>query len=146
VTTANHAETLVELVCPGHGLPLAPSPGGPVAAAEALLCPSGCRFAVVGAIPRFVATESYAEAFGRQWKRFARTQLDSYTGTTVSRDRLARCLGDLGRVASKTVLEAGCGAGRFSEVLLQAGASVSPATYPPQSRRISQIVGTRGTS
>ena len=91
----------------------------------ALACPSGCQIPIVRGIPRFVPSEDYAAAFGWQWKRFQRSQLDSYTGTTISRDRLARCLGgSLEVVQGKVVLEAGCGAGRFTEVMLDAGARV----------------------
>lgn len=104
--------------CPTHGSPLH-------AAAEALDCPHGCSFPVRGGIPRFVDSRHYADNFGLQWNVFRRTQLDSFTGTTISRDRLVRMFGgDLERVAGKTVLEAGCGAGRFSEVLLRHGAEV----------------------
>ncbi len=108
------------LRCPAHQLALSPAPD-----ADELACNSGCRFPVVGAIPRFVPARSYAAAFGLQWNRFRKTQLDSYTGTTVSRDRLARCLGgDLAIVRGKAVLEAGCGAGRFTEILWANGADV----------------------
>lgn len=90
-----------------------------------LRCRRGCLFPVLRGIPRFVHSSAYASAFGRQWNLFARTQLDSYTGTTISRDRLERCLGgSLEVVAGRSILEAGCGAGRFTEILLDAGASV----------------------
>lgn len=93
--------------------------------ATALRCPSGCQVPIVRGIPRFVPSEDYAAAFGWQWKRFQRSQLDSYTGTSISRDRLTRCLGgSLDVVTGKVVLEAGCGAGRFTELLLDAGARV----------------------
>jgi len=92
---------------------------------EALLCPRGCCFPSVRGIPRFVSSDNYAAAFGSQWKAFRRTQLDSYTGTRITHDRLARCLGgSLDVVRGKRVLEAGCGAGRFTELLLRAGAEV----------------------
>jgi SAM-dependent methyltransferase len=75
-----------------------------------------------------VESDGYAAAFGWQWMQFRRSQLDSYTATTISRDRLARCLGgSLDAVRGKTVLEAGCGAGRFTEILLAAGARVVAA-------------------
>jgi len=108
-----------ELRCPAH-------PALGLAAAEgALSCTEGCRYAVRDGIPRFVPLESYANAFGLQWNTYARTQLDSYTGTSISRDRLARCLGgSLEAVRGKSVLEVGCGAGRFTELLLAAGARV----------------------
>ena len=80
---------------------------------------------VVRNIPRFVDSSNYASAFGLQWNAFRKTQLDSYTGTTISRDRLTRCFGgSLDVLCDKTLLEVGCGAGRFTELMLAAGAEV----------------------
>jgi SAM-dependent methyltransferase len=88
-------------------------------------CPEGCTFPVIRGIPRFVGADNYADSFGLQWNHYRTTQLDSHTGLPISRERLTRCLGgDLEVVRGKTVLEAGCGAARFTEVLLQAGAHV----------------------
>ena len=118
-----------ELRCLPHGQPFALGNGNAereeVERASALTCPDGCRVPIVGGIPRFVASDDYAAAFGWQWTHFRRSQLDSHTGTTISRDRLTRCLGgSLEIVRGKSVLEAGCGAGRFTEILLDAGARV----------------------
>ena len=78
---------------------------------------------IINDIPRFAASGSYASLFGDQWKQYKKTQLDSYSGSPISETRLDRCLGDLkDKLAGKTVLEAGCGAGRFTEVLLKKGA------------------------
>jgi SAM-dependent methyltransferase len=92
-----------------------------------LLTEAGQSYPILDGIPRFVPTSSYAAAFGAQWNRYTRTQLDSHTGTTVTRDRLKRCLGeDLWSMLSNLqVLECGCGAGRFTEVLLDEGACVT---------------------
>ena len=86
---------------------------------------SGTSFPVLDNIPRVLAEQdNYAAAFGDQWNKWRSTQLDSFTGTTISRDRFERCLGPdallLLRDDQSTldVLEAGCGAGRFSEILL----------------------------
>jgi len=96
-----------------------------MSASDSLSCPEGCCFPVVQGIPRFVPSEGYAAAFGLQWNTYGRTQLDSYTGTTLSQDRLTRSLGgSLEVVKGQDVLEVGCGAGRFTEVLLVAGARV----------------------
>lgn len=106
--------------CPYHGQLLVDE--GPV-----LKCPDGDSYARIGDIPRFVVGPHYAEAFGEQWKRYRLTQLDSYTGTTITRDRIYRCLGDTLRqnLRGKHVLECGCGAGRFTEILLDLGAHVT---------------------
>lgn len=112
----------ISMQCPLHATPLTivASPDG-----NLFCCQSGCNFPVVSGIPRFVSSDCYASSFGLQWKTFRKTQLDSYTGTTISRDRLTRIVGgDLASLRGKSVLEAGCGAGRFTEILLSAGANV----------------------
>lgn len=110
----------VPLRCISHGRPLQSDP-----AAQSLQCSAGCKYPIVVNVPRFVDSSQYAIGFGLQWNAYRRTQLDSFTETTISRDRLERCLGGhLGVVKDRTVLEAGCGAGRFTEVLLAAGAKV----------------------
>ena len=83
---------------------------------------------VVDDIPRFVKTGSYASLFGDQWKRYTKTQLDSYTGVPISKQRLERCLGNLrDNLQNKVMLEAGCGAGRFTEILLEKGTNLVSA-------------------
>jgi 2-polyprenyl-3-methyl-5-hydroxy-6-metoxy-1,4-benzoquinol methylase len=114
-----------ELVCRTHQAPLS-APGGEITEeVKVLVCHSGCRIQVIRRIPRFVEATNYASGFGLQWNAFRKTQLDSHTGTTLSRDRLTRCFGgSLDVVRDKKVLEVGCGAGRFTELLLENGAKV----------------------
>jgi 2-polyprenyl-3-methyl-5-hydroxy-6-metoxy-1,4-benzoquinol methylase len=92
-----------------------------------LICSAGHRFSAANGIPRFVAPSSYADHFGEQWKRYPRTQLDSYTGHPITRDRMRRCFGEplWSDLVGRDVLECGCGAGRFTEVLLDRGARVT---------------------
>lgn len=83
------------------------------------------RVPIVRNIPRFVSSDNYAAAFGLQWNTFRRTQFDSYTGTKVTEQRLEESIGiPLTELRGKKVLEAGSGAGRFTEVLLKHGALV----------------------
>lgn len=80
---------------------------------------------VAGGIPRFVKGGSYASLFGDQWKQYKKTQLDSYSGSPISENRLNLTLGELkDSLQDKLVLEAGCGAGRFTEILLKKGAKL----------------------
>ncbi len=73
----------------------------------------------------FAATDSYASLFGDQWKAYKKTQLDSYSGSPITETRLNRCLGKIqDDLNGKLVLEAGCGAGRFTEILLKKGATL----------------------
>jgi len=113
-----------EARCPTHGAVLQAEAGkAPLEGAVSGAC--GCVFLIHMGIPRFVSDGGYANAFGLQWNAFRRTQLDSHSGTTISRDRLTRCLGgSLEPLRGANVLEVGCGAGRFTEVLLDAGARV----------------------
>jgi 2-polyprenyl-3-methyl-5-hydroxy-6-metoxy-1,4-benzoquinol methylase len=71
-------------------------------------------------------SQLYTEAFGFQWKIFDKTQLDSYSGTSVTRRRLVEAMGSplSSELADQHVLEVGCGAGRFTEILLDLGAMV----------------------
>jgi len=92
---------------------------------DVLISETNDRFPVVGDIPRFVDSEAYAASFGLQWTVHSETQLDSRTGTPISRERLERCIGEpLSSLRGANVLEAGCGAGRFTELLVAAGAEV----------------------
>jgi SAM-dependent methyltransferase len=91
-------------------------------------CPA--HYPIVGGIPRFVPHDNYAASFGFQWNRFRLTQLDSHTGKSVSRERFFKETGwGPDSLAGKTVLDAGCGAGRFAEVALSCGATVFAVDY-----------------
>lgn len=111
------------LVAPGTGTQL-------VLRGSELVDAAGNCYPIVNQIPRFVPPENYAAAFGEQWRRFAKTQLDSHTGLSLSASRLERCLRHpLPELAGKYVLEAGSGAGRFTELLLSHGALVDSFDY-----------------
>jgi len=77
-------------------------------------------FGFRGNIARFVEDDSYSIGFGLQWKKWTKTQFDSHTGVSITEDRAKRMFGNLfDEIPGSLVLEAGCGAGRFSEVLLK---------------------------
>lgn len=105
----------VKLVCPVDNVSLRYMSGG-------YECLNGHRWDVVDSIPRFVDKSHYSEAFGYQWNTWPKVQLDSYTGFPTSADRTKSTLGaDLWNRLVRggmNILEAGCGAGRFTEVLL----------------------------
>jgi SAM-dependent methyltransferase len=87
---------------------------------------SGCaaHYDVRDGIVRFVCSDNYARNFGFQWNRFQATQLDSKTGLELSARRFwaeARWPRDL---TGELILEAGSGAGRFTEILARTGARV----------------------
>ncbi len=96
-----------------------------------LLSADGARsYPIHGFIPRFVAADNYAASFGMQWLRFRRTQLDSVSGVPISHDRFYRYSGwSAQELRGKRVLDVGCGAGRFAEIALEAGAHVVALDY-----------------
>lgn len=103
-----------------------PSYVDPVTGEPLVLIGDEKKYPVIDGIPRLLTErENYAAAFGEQWSRWRTTQLDSFSGTSITRDRLYRCLGYKGREMlsndsnSSQVLEVGCGAGRFTEILLE---------------------------
>ena len=76
------------------------------------------------AIPRFVEKNYYAGSFGKQWKTFAKTQLDN-DKIKESETRFKSELGwNANELKGKTVLEFGSGAGRFVDVVSRAGAKL----------------------
>ena len=76
-------------------------------------------------VPRFVQSDDYADAFALEWNAFRTAHLDSFTGL----DRLDsefRSFPDfpIDAFEGKLVLDAGCGLGRFSEIVLNYGGRV----------------------
>jgi SAM-dependent methyltransferase len=92
---------------------------------ESLVC-SGCRTTVpiVRDIPRFVPSEDYASSFGFQWNHFDRIQIDKFMHNDLSRDRFNATTGWPSHLDGQRILEAGCGAGRFTQFALETGAEV----------------------
>jgi SAM-dependent methyltransferase len=73
----------------------------------------------------FVEKESYAESFGLQWKTFPREQLDN----DQLRDSERRLRQEAGlfpeQIAGKIILDAGCGMGRFLDIVSRDGATLA---------------------
>lgn len=69
--------------------------------------------------------EDYCSNFGDQWQRFREVQLNSASATVKSRERFFAETGLApSQLRDMIVLDAGCGAGRFAEIALNAGANV----------------------
>jgi SAM-dependent methyltransferase len=85
-----------------------------------------CRreFPVLRAVPRFVEAEGYADSFGYQWQKYAKTQLD-HAGRNLSELDFRRKTGLRAEdLKGRLVLDVGCGMGRFAEVATRWGARV----------------------
>jgi 2-polyprenyl-3-methyl-5-hydroxy-6-metoxy-1,4-benzoquinol methylase len=87
----------------------------------------------------------YADTFGEQWNRWRRVQLDSVTGKPLSRERLFSGSGWPERLDGERVLEVGCGAGRFTEVLVSTGADVVAVDASSAVEAARETVGSRAT-
>ncbi|GIU81091.1 MAG: methyltransferase domain-containing protein [Acidobacteria bacterium] len=81
------------------------------------------KYPVIRGIPRFVNSEFYVENFGFQWNKHKRTQFDNEKEKPS--ENFLRQIGLTPElVEGKLVLDAGCGAGRYSDVVSRWGAKV----------------------
>jgi SAM-dependent methyltransferase len=104
-----------QLECPGCSESLEPT-------SDSLACPSDHTYPIVGGVPRFTPPSSYADSFGFEWTSFPRLQLDSdenQESAETFRTKTGLAPED---VVGKTVLDAGCGMGRFTHVVARWGA------------------------
>lgn len=105
------------------GLLMCPICGSAVAdLGECLVCSQRHAFPVVRGIPRFTSASSYADSFGFQWKRFPTRQLDAGHWRDSELTFTAKTGLVPEDVKGKLVLDAGCGMGRFSDVVARWGA------------------------
>lgn len=87
------------------------------------------EYPVKDGVPRFLSGKNYTDSFGYQWNIHRKTQLDSFSGLPITRNRLFMMTNWPERMEGQTILEAGSGAGRFTEVLLSTGAEVFSFDY-----------------
>ncbi len=88
------------------------------------------RYPIINAIPRFVPEENYANSFGFEWEKFAKTQVDSFNDVGQSVLRIQNGMGWFEEdVKGKLVLDVGCGSGRFTEIMARWGAEVVGLDY-----------------
>jgi len=115
--------TVERLACPKCGSALS-------FGADQLECRAcASAFPIVDGIPRFVPSQNYAASFGFQWNRFARTQIDDHWGIDASRDRFVAETRWPDDLSGQLVLEAGCGAGRFTAHAARTGATIVSFDY-----------------
>jgi SAM-dependent methyltransferase len=128
-------QSLERLVDPGTGALLeiksiAAEEHSEIKTGELVAADSGNLYPIKHFIPRFVPDDDYTASFGEQWNRYRRTQLDRFNDTTLSRDRLFEGTGwSPAELIGQRVLDVGCGAGRFTQVLLDAGAELCSLDY-----------------
>lgn len=91
-----------------------------------LSSPSGRNYPIVRGVPRFVGKQAYASSFGFEWTRWPRVQFESENvgrpmegHTTRMWERITYAEPD--QVAGKTIVDFGCGPGRFLDVVRRKG-------------------------
>lgn len=83
------------------------------------------RFPIVRGIPRFVSSDRYVRSFSFEWNTHFNTQLDFVRGDNSSEEQFVRKTGLTSeQLQGKLVLDAGVGAGRYSDVVSRWGADV----------------------
>lgn len=116
------------LVCPNCKGPLQIS--GPIYVNDEIesgKLVSGCgqEYIIKDFIPRFVPADNYAKSFGFEWNKHRTTQLDSANKNQESEKRFLQSIDfPISELKGKLVLDAGCGMGRFTEVVLKYGGIV----------------------
>lgn len=95
------------------------------------LCCVVCKktYEIVNYIPRFVPSCNYADSFGLEWLKHARTQYDSYSGVSDSEDRFFNETQWPRDLRGQHILEVGSGSGRFTEQAASTGAFVVSMDY-----------------
>jgi 2-polyprenyl-3-methyl-5-hydroxy-6-metoxy-1,4-benzoquinol methylase len=132
---AMRPSSITEHVCPNCrsgnlSLPHTTRPAADQIESGVIVCEDcAASYPITNGLPRFVPESNYADSFGFQWNRHARTQLDSHSGLGISRDRVLGALGPGVSLRGRRILEAGSGAGRFTEVLVRCGADVVSFDY-----------------
>jgi SAM-dependent methyltransferase len=125
-----HPKFLSVLCCPetGEGLSLRAETIDPhrMVVTGALVTPSGRSYPIVRGVPRFVSAEQYAGSFGFEWSRWPRVQFESENvgrpmeGHTTRMWERVTGVSDA-QVAGRTVVDFGCGPGRFLDVVRRKG-------------------------
>ena len=122
-------ELLDLIVCPDCQAPLELEgesiSAGEVESGELVCRVGGHRFRIRDHIPRFIDDDAYADAFSLEWNAFRTAHLKQFTRLTYLEDQFDEFIDfPAERLSGKLVLDAGCGLGRFSEVVLDRGGSV----------------------
>jgi SAM-dependent methyltransferase len=85
----------------------------------------GASYPIASGVPRFVAGDSYASSFDRQWNWFRTVHIDYLNGATQPERMLGATTGwGPERYKGRLILDAGVGIGRFAEIAARFGGEV----------------------
>lgn len=83
-----------------------------------LFCKCKREYKITNFIPRFVKNDAYVHSFSFEWYKHSKTQLDSSNNILRSEEAFRQRIDfDLDNLKGKLVLDAGCGSGRFAEMV-----------------------------
>jgi len=125
-----HPRFLNILTCPETGEPLqlesVETGINGLVTSGALVTASGRRYPIVRGIPRFVSAEQYVSSFSYEWSRWPRLQFESENVGRPMAGHTTRIweimTGATEHVVhDKTIVEFGCGSGRFLDVVRRKG-------------------------
>jgi ubiquinone/menaquinone biosynthesis C-methylase UbiE/uncharacterized protein YbaR (Trm112 family) len=99
-----------------------------------MLVSSSNRYPIINGIPRFVENEGYSDNFGYQWNRWARVQFEDQNKGGPMENHTINMFKSISGLSGqalkgKTVLDMGCGPGRFTDVAKSMGATVIALDY-----------------
>lgn len=126
-----HPQFLDYLRCPdsGEGLTLEADEqrANGIVVTGTLTSPNGRAYPIVRAIPRFVDGQQYVGSFGYEWQRWPRIQFESDNVGRPMQGHTTRMFDSITASAGKpfsgqTIVEFGCGPGRFLDVVRRRGA------------------------
>lgn len=104
--------SLIPLINPFNKLPLQIAENG-------LFDEKGSFFPLINGAYRIVKSDNYTGNFGYQWNKFVTTQVDKSININLSHERFFAETGwNKEDLTGKNVLEAGSGAGRFTQIVL----------------------------
>lgn len=89
----------------------------------------GRKVLVRDGVIRFREDSGYSKSFELQWSRFRTNQIDAVNGTTLTQRRFAETGWSADDLDGKLVLEAGCGAGRFTRIFAESGGRIVAFDY-----------------
>src|ERR1700719_775351 len=78
-------------------------------------------FPITNGVLRFVESQGYAENFGFEWGKYARTQLDNEMSNLSERQFVESTGFSPAELRGKWVLDIGCGLGWFAEIASRGG-------------------------
>jgi len=103
---------------------------------DGMLISKTSEYPIIGGIPRFVTSDSYSKSFSWEWKKWPRVQFETENIGKPMEGHTRRMWEQIVGFSEheldlkdKTILDIGCGSGRFIEIARSKGAKVIGLDY-----------------